>query len=362
MTFHLPVYHEPDFTLEELKNAPVAEFVPAPADGVAPYYYHATSNFPEYIKTDEDTWTLCHESRMDCVVAFEKDGLVVKEFRNISKDEPILVGRKENGEEGIFVYTEGFEKHKEVTDKFQFKTRATRETPFSRDYDFLYDLLKFEKDNGFITWILGPAVTFDMDSRIAMERLIKNGYCHAIMAGNALATHDLEVGYLGTALGQDIYNKQLKPLGHYNHLDTLNKVRQLGSIKNAIDVLDIKDGIIKKCIEYDIPFILAGSIRDDGPLPEVVADVYNGQDVMREFAKKSTTVISLATQLHSIAFGNMVPSYHIFGDVVRPVYFYVIDISEFAVDKLANRGSFQATGISTNVQDFCVNLERALIS
>jgi hypothetical protein len=111
------------------------------------------------------------------------------------------------------------------------------------------------------------------------------------------------------------------------------------------------------CEKKAIPYVLAGSIRDDGPLPETVGNVYHSQDLMRGHARRATTVITMATQLHSIAFGNMTPGYKVLADgSVRPVYFYVVDMSEFSADKLANRGSAQAQAILTNVQDFIVNL------
>ncbi|MBE9486883.1 MAG: hypothetical protein IMY82_06905, partial [Chloroflexi bacterium] len=160
-----------------------------------------------------------------------------------------------------------------------------------------------------------------------------------------------------TGLGQDIYSQTLQPLGHYNHLDILNEVRQRGSIAQTIEDLNLNDGIIYACEKQQIPYVLAGSIRDDGPLPGVIADVYQAQNAMREHARKATTVIALATQLHSIAFGNMVPSYRVMDDgSVRPVFFYIVDMAEFSADKLANRGSAQAVAILTNVQDFMVNL------
>jgi hypothetical protein len=149
----------------------------------------------------------------------------------------------------------------------------------------------------------------------------------------------------------------LQPMGHYNHLDILNEVRKAGSIAKAIDSLNIDNGIMYACEKNNIPYILAGSIRDDGPLPETVGNVYESQDKMRVHARKATTVITMATQLHSIAFGNMTPGYKVQEDgSVRPVYFYVVDMSEFSADKLANRGSAQAQAILTNVQDFIVNL------
>ncbi len=362
MPVKLPRYTPPDFSKARFAACPVAVFAPAPADEAAPENYHATSNFPEYVQTYRSRWTLLQESRMDCIVVRRGDALEVREFRSVKQGDPVLLGRNEDGQEGIYVHTNGFLPPEDEGGKFQFRTRVTRETPFSRDYDYLYELLRHEKDHGFITWVLGPAVTFDRDSRDAMVDLISNGFCHAVAAGNALATHDMEAAVFGTALGQDIYTKRNTPLGHYNHLDLINRVRSCGSIEGAVKKLGIRSGIVRACIDRGVPIVLTGSIRDDGPLPGVIADVYEGQDRMRDVARRSTTVIALATQLHAIAFGNMTPSYRVENGEVRPVFFYIIDISEFAVDKLANRGSFQAAGISTNVQDFCVNLRRALIS
>ena len=113
--------------------------------------------------------------------------------------------------------------------------------------------------------------------------------------------------------------------------------------------------------QQQIPYVLAGSIRDDGPLPEVLTDVLEAQDAMRSLTARATTVIALASQLHSIAAGNMIPGYHVLPDGrVRPVYFYVVDMSEFAAAKLTNRGSLAARGILTNAQDFLVILARGL--
>jgi lysine-ketoglutarate reductase/saccharopine dehydrogenase-like protein (TIGR00300 family) len=358
MAFSLPKYSPPDFARPELAGAPTVEVRPAPQDGVAPDRFHGTSNHPEYIHLGSGRWILVSESRMDCVLVLRGDAVEVVEARRLKKGDSVIVGRTEDGDEGIWVHTTGFDQRLgEGNDKFTFRTRGTRETPFSRSYDQLYDLLRYDRDNGYIVWVLGPAVAFDRDSRDAMQGLIESGFCHALLAGNALATHDLEAAHFRTGLGQDIYTQALHPLGHYNHLDILNAVRGAGSIHAAIKKLRVKDGIIYACKKHDVPFVLAGSIRDDGPLPEVFADAYQAQDAMRVHARRATTVIALATQLHSIAFGNMVPSYQITkSNIVRPVYFYIVDMSEFSADKLANRGSAQATAILTNVQDFMINL------
>jgi len=353
-----PPFNPPDFSSLPLTQSPVVRIESVKKDGVAPAGFHATSNYPEYVHLGHGKWVLARESRMDCVLVLKGETLEVVEPRRLKVGDQVAIGRTENGEEGIFVHTSGFfldsDKH---GNKFSFRTRGTRETPFSRSYDQLYNILRYDRDHGYIVWVLGPAVAFDKDSRDAMQALIENGYCHALLAGNALATHDLEAACFRTGLGQDIYTQEIQPMGHYNHLDILNSVRQAGSIKSAIPALNIHDGIIYACEKHDIPYVLAGSIRDDGPLPEVIASAYESQDAMRVHARRATTVITLATMLHSIAFGNMTPSYHVKEDgTVRPVFFYIVDMSEFGADKLANRGSGQAMAILTNVQDFMINL------
>lgn len=354
-------YTAPDFSGERFAAAPDVRFEAAPADGVAPENFHAMSIFPEYFKVDGQ-WLLAEESRMDCVPVLKDGRIQVVEFRNLNKGDKVVVGRTENCEEGIYVYPYGFSEGKaEEKDVFAFRTSRSRETAFSVDYDELYEVLKYEKDHGKIVWVMGPAFSFDHDARKAFAGIINGGYVHALLAGNALATHDLEGAYLKTALGQNIYTQESVHNGHYNHLQTINRVRYYGSTEKFIEEENIKDGIIYSCVKNGVPVVLGGSIRDDGPLPEVFGDVYDAQDRMREEVRGATTVICMATMLHSIAVGNMTPSYRVLEDgTVRQVYFYCVDISEFTVNKLADRGSLSAKGIITNVQDFIVHLSKAL--
>jgi hypothetical protein len=311
-----------------------------------------------------EEWMLLRESRMDCVVVRAHPGkLEVKEFRHLKPGDEVACGRGENGEDGIFVHTHAFRWGQLLSDKFQFRSRPTRETSFSIDYDELYSLLEYERKNGFILWVLGPAVVFDRDARESFVSLVEHGYVHCLFAGNALATHDIEGAIFGTALGQDIYSKRPMHLGHYNHLDALNRVRAVGSTAAGIERGIIKNGIMRSLNTRKIPYVLAGSIRDDGPLPEVIGDAYDAQDRMRALSRRATTVIALASQLHSIATGNMVPSYTVTeNSQIRPVYFYMVDMSEFAVSKLANRGSLTVHSILTNVQDFIVTVQRGLMT
>lgn len=358
--FALKPYHAPDFTQEQFVSAPNAVLVPCPADGVAPEGYHALSIFPEYFKIDGQ-WILAEESRMDCVPVYANGKILVQEFRVLKKGDLVVTGRTEKCEDGIYVHPDGFNEAKGAGDVFAFRSGRSRETAFSKDYDELYELLRHEKEHGKIVWVMGPAFAFDSDARKAMSKLIENGYVHAVLAGNALATHDLEGAYLRTALGQDIYTQQSMPNGHYNHLDLLNRVRYHGSVAKFIEEEGIDNGIIYSCEKYGVPYVLGGSVRDDGPLPCVFGDVYAAQNAMRDQVRSATTVICMATTLHTIATGNMTPSFRVMPDgTIRQIYFYTVDVSEFAVNKLADRGSLSAKGIVTNVQDFVVNLQKGL--
>ena len=352
----LKKYSAPDFSGIAFTAAPDAALSPAPVDGAAPDNYHAMSIFPEYFKLN-GKWVLAQESRMDCVAVPEGDRIAVKEFRHLKKGDMVVVGRSEDGSEGIYLHTKGFEEKKTDADAFAFRALRSRETAFSKDYDDLAQLLRYERDNGKIVWVMGPAFAFDKSAKDAMCSLIEGGFVHALLAGNALAVHDLEGAWLGTALGQDIYTQQSVHNGHYNHLDTINAVRRAGGIPEFLDGEHINSGIMHTLCKNSVPYVLGGSIRDDGPLPCVFGNVYAAQDAMRNELRSATTVICLATMLHTIAVGNMTPSFRVTADgTVRQVYFYCVDISEFVVNKLSDRGSLSSKGIVTNAQDFAVNL------
>ena len=347
MSFEMPKYYAPDFSQEQFVNAPDVKWEEAPKDGVAPDYYHSTSMYPEYFKIN-GKWTLAEESRMDSSVVICDDGhLAVVENRNLKKGDKVILGRTERCEEGIYMHCTGFQEPGEhMDDQFVFR---------------LFELLRYEKEHGNIVWVMGPAFAFDADARAAMQGLVENGYAHGLLAGNALATHDLEGALLHTALGQDIYTQVSQPNGHYNHLDVINKVRKSGSIPQFIEDYKIDNGIMYSIVKNNVPFVLTGSIRDDGPLPEVIGNAYEGQSAMRNVVKNATTVICLATMLHTIATGNMTPSFRVMKDgTIRPVFLYTVDADEFVVNKLLDRGSLSATTVVTNVQDFITIVAKGL--
>ena len=363
MSFCIPTYVAPDFEALGLTQAPDVQVARVEQNGVAPRGYHSTSMYPEYFKIS-GVWLLAKESRMDSLVVVREDGeLSVVEARNVSEGDCVVLGRTEDGSQGIYVHVDGFvdPSAKGGTDKFVFRQGRSRETAFARDYDRLFDLLRYEREHGKVVWVMGPAFAFDYDARLAMQRMVEAGYVDGVMAGNALATHDLEGALLHTALGQDIYTQESVPNGHYNHLDVINEVRRSGSIAQFVEDHNITDGIMWSLVKKDVPFVLTGSIRDDGPLPEVMGDAYEGQTAMRNMVRDATTVICLATMLHTIATGNMVPSFRVLPDgTVRPLYFYAVDADEFVVNKLVDRGSLSATTIVTNVQDFITIVARGL--
>jgi len=356
--FKLPEYKHPNFSEKKFLDAPDVKFAIAEMDGVVPDNYHATSMYPEYFKIN-GKWILAEESRMDGAVLLREDGhLDVAEMRNVKRGDKVILGRTENGEGGILVHVSGFTEKKDEENSFIFRSNRSRETAYSRDYDHLYELLKYEREHGFVVWVMGPAFAFDADARYAMQKLIETGYVHGLLSGNALATHDLEAGLFRTGLGQDIYTQKAHPNGHYNHLDVLNMARRSGSISQFIKDYNIRDGIMYGLVKQNIPYVLTASIRDDGPLPGVIGDALEGQTEMRVLARKATTMICLATQLHTIAAGNLTPCFRMVNGVIRPLYIYTVDISEFVVNKLLDRGSLSAISIVTNAQDFIVHVAK----
>ena len=356
MSFQLPKYNHPNFNEERFLIAPNAEYKLVEKDGVAPDNYHAMSIFPEYFKIN-GKWILAEETRMDCVPRLNSNNEIeIVEFRALKVNDKVIVGRTEDASEGIYLHANGFVKEEQDKDVFAFRGGRSRETSQTMDYDKLIELLKYEKENGYVVWVMGPAAVFSEGARNSLTKLINSGYVHAFLGGNAVATHDLEAGIFHTALGQDIYTQESIKNGHYCHLDLLNKARKYDSIEKLIEEENITSGLMQSCYKNNIPVVLAGSIRDDGPLPIVISDVYKAQDKMRKHIRKATTVICMATQLHTIATGNMTPSFRVVDKNIRPIYFYTIDTSEFAVNKLRDRGSLEVITMISNAQDFLQRL------
>ncbi len=358
--FTLPRYRKPNFNIPSLAQAPNVKTAMVEMEGVAPDGYHSTSMYPEYFKINGE-WKLIDDTRMDCVPVIERNGtLQAKEFRRLHIGDTVILGRTEDGSEGIYLYTEGFAMEESKSDAFAFRSGRSRETSFTNDYLRLAELLKHDRDNGHIVWVLGPAAVFDEESRNAMEFMVENGYCHVVFGGNAVATHDIEGALFHTALGQDLSTTANLPNGHYHHLDAINLIHRLGSAEEAVRQGYIQNGLVYRCVKKNVPMVLAGSIRDDGPLPQVVSSTTKVQDAMRAHTKKATTIVCLATQLHTIATGNLTPSYVVRDGEVRPVFIYAVDVSEFVLNKIRDRGTLEVTTIVANIQDFLFKLKKLL--
>ena len=357
MGFQLPEFEYPDFSEKRYADAAEVRVATVEMDGVAPEDFYLTSHMPTFYKLN-GKWFLPKHNSLNCVAIKSGEEIEVVELRDLKKGQEVVLGQKTDGSEGILVYREGFPAW-----VYSEPGKAV-ETSFSEDYDFLFQLMEYEKEhNGKIVWVLGPSVVFDYDTRVALNRLAENGYINCLLAGNAMCTHDLEGGFLRTALGQNIYTQENVPMGHYNHLDLLNEVRTIGSIKDFIASGNVKDGIIKTLSDMDIPFVLSGSIRDDGPLPEVYKEVTAALTATKEKLNEATLIIGLATMLHNLSAANMASGYRVREDGwVTPVYMYVIDVTENVANKVgAAREHMAFVPMITNVQDFVVNCEKALV-
>jgi lysine-ketoglutarate reductase/saccharopine dehydrogenase-like protein (TIGR00300 family) len=342
-------YIAPDFSNSPFRDAPDAAFEPAPADGVLPDDFFATSNLPTWVKVGGE-WRLPRAARMDgAIIRGPDDALRISEGRYVRAGEPVAIGYAEDGSEGVFVDATAFIEARGPAE-FQFmSTDVSREKPV--DYARMADLLLHERArDGHIVWVLGPAVLHSR-GRDVVQWFIEQGFVNALLGGNAVAVHDIEQALLGTTLGMDRGGRSVSG-GHAFHMRAINRIARAGSIRSAVEQGVLSDGIMHACIAHDVPFVLAGSIRDDGPLPDTVTDVVRAQELMREHATRATMTIMIATALHSIAFGNMLPAYVEDGASLRPLTTIAVDSSEFVVNKLRDRGTHQAFGVITNAQDF----------
>jgi lysine-ketoglutarate reductase/saccharopine dehydrogenase-like protein (TIGR00300 family) len=346
----MTTFSPPDFTQPKFAAFPDARFVAAPANGVLPDGFFSTTNLPSFVRINGE-WRAPREPRMDSVLVLDSHGVLwVREGRRISRGDLVAVGEKEDGSQGIFVQTQLVPAGPH-DDAFTFmSSEVSREKPI--DYAHMAQLLLDEKERGgYPIWVTGPALVHSR-ARADMSWFIANGYVGALLAGNAVAVHDIEASIFGTTLGMTNTGGVTQG-GHGLHMRAINKVRAAGSIAAAVEQGIITDGIMYSCVKHNVPFVLTGSIRDDGPLPDVITDAIAAQDAMRVHAIKATMAVLVATALHAIATGNMLPAFVSLPDgQMRELATICVDSSEFVVSKLKDRGTHQAFGVVTNAQDF----------
>src|SRR5688500_18232650 len=339
----------PDFSKPPFAGAPEARFQPLPADGVLPEGFFSTSNLPTYIHVD-GRWVAPTRPRMDCVVVKRERGLETIEPRRLRKGDSIAMGEAEDGTDGIVVHSQGFLGGGHGANEFRFmSTEVSRERPVN--YEELAARVGEEKRRGgYLVWVVGPALVHSR-ARTDFEWFIRNGYVQAVLAGNAVAVHDIEAAIFGTTLGMTNTGHPTEG-GHGLHMRAINRVRAAGSIEAGVASGLIGCGIMHSLVTHRIPYVLAGSIRDDGPLPGVITDALDAKDAMREHTVRATGAIFVATALHAIAVGNMLPAFHTTFGAPEPLMTICVDQTEFVVNKLKDRGTHQAYGVVTNAQDF----------
>lgn len=339
----------PDFSQPPFRDAPAARFAPLPSDGVLPEGFFSTSNLPTYVHV-AGRWIAPSRPRMDCVVVKRGESLETIEPRRLKQGDLVAMGEAEDGREGIVVHSDGFLGGGHGANEFRFmSTEVSRERPVN--YEELAARVGEEKRRGgYLVWVVGPALVHSR-ARADFEWFIRNGYVQAVLAGNAVAVHDIEAAIFGTTLGMSNTGQPTEG-GHGLHMRAINRVRAAGSIERAVETGVIRTGIMHALVTQRVPFVLAGSIRDDGPLPGVYSDTLEAQDAMREHTVKATGAIFVATALHAIAVGNMLPAFHLAFGAPAPLMTICVDQTEFVVNKLKDRGTHQAYGVVTNAQDF----------
>jgi lysine-ketoglutarate reductase/saccharopine dehydrogenase-like protein (TIGR00300 family) len=311
---------------------------PAPKDMVMPDDFYSTTNNATQVYYGGH-WIDVQNMMMDkCIVLNTRDKTAeCKMIRDIVKGDMIVVG-----EQGVRIIPQ--ERPREGIDIFQFmSSTSSSERPTQHiAQKVATDIYNTRKEGGKIIVVSGPVLVHS-GAIEALASLIRMGYVDGLLAGNALAVHDVENALLGTSLGMRVRDGTLAVRGHRNHMQAINEVFKAGGLNAMVQKRVLKSGVIYECIKNNVPFVLAGSIRDDGPLPDVVTDVVEAQRKYKRVINGATMVLMLSTMLHSIAVGNMLPA---------SVKVVAVDISQPVVTKLIDRGTAQAIGIVTDVGAF----------
>jgi lysine-ketoglutarate reductase/saccharopine dehydrogenase-like protein (TIGR00300 family) len=313
------------------------QVVPADMDGAFPEGFYSTTNFRTQIRLGGE-WIDVEDQEMDCGIFIDPEGAAARclPMALVKKGDKIVVGKK-----GLRVLPAETAVRQSL---FEFMASpVSSEKPKAVTVREIAAAMKRTRAaNEKILAVLGPAVVHT-GSVEHICRLIRSGYLNILFAGNALATHDIEQALYGTSLG--IYLDRGLPAeeGHEHHLRAINTIRRAGSIKAAVQRGILKSGIMYECVQHHIPYVLAGSIRDDGPLPDVLTDVLDAQQRMRELVHGVGFCLMMATALHAIATGNLLPAW---------VKVACVDINPATVTKLTDRGSVQTVGVVTDAEPF----------
>jgi lysine-ketoglutarate reductase/saccharopine dehydrogenase-like protein (TIGR00300 family) len=311
--------------------------VPAERDRVGSKGFYLTTNHPTEIKFNGE-WIPVEFIEMDCLVVMEKQAkrAICTPLSKLRKGDLVVVG-----EQGVMVHYP--ERPREQSNfEFMHGTVSSERPSVTLISKIAREIVDVHKKGGKIILVGGPAIIHTGAAKPVAD-MIRKGYINVVLAGNALATHDIEFNLYGTSLGMDISTGKPIMGGHKHHIYAINEILRAGSIKQAVDTGLINGGIMYECIKNNVPFVLAGSIRDDGPLPDVITDVVEAQEAMRRHLGGCSMVLMVATLLHSVAVGNCLPS---------SVKTICVDINPASLTKLMDRGTMQAIGIVSDAGTF----------
>ena len=314
---------------------------PAPAEGVFPDDFYSTTNLPTAVRVD-GVWIPVSGQEMDLGVRVDRANASAETvpMADVSEGDEFVVGH-----DGIQVRPQ---ERPRAGQAFEFMSSAvSSEKPKAQVIADVAEMLRDVRDAGRdILVVAGPAVVHT-GAGPHLARLVRSGYVGALLGGNAIAVHDIEASIFGTSLGVSLEEGVPALGGHEHHLKAINTIRREGSIAAAVESGVLTSGVMHALVETGTPFVLAGSIRDDGPLPDVITDALDAQREMRPFCRRAGACLMLSSMLHSIAAGNMLPA---------DAHTVCVDINPAVVTKLADRGSWQTIGIVTDVGLFLEQL------
>jgi lysine-ketoglutarate reductase/saccharopine dehydrogenase-like protein (TIGR00300 family) len=318
---------------------------PAPADGVFPDDFYSTTNLATVVRLGGH-WIPVECPEMDCGLVVERGRVRTVPVSDVRAGEQIVCGAS-----GVRVVLPVRE-HSAHDGEFEFmSSTVSSEKPQALLVRQIAQRMREVKaDGGRILWVGGPALVHT-GAAPAMVALVQAGFVDVLFAGNALATHDVESALFGTSLGVDLARGKGVEHGHEHHIRAINAIRAAGSIPAAVHSGVLTSGVMHALVQAGKPFVLVGSVRDDGPLPDVHSDVIDGQRAMRAQLPGVGLCVMVATMLHSIGTGNLLPA---------SVPLVCVDINPATVTKLADRGSAQAVGVVTDVGLFLEQLAHEL--
>ena len=328
-----------------------AQLEPAPADQVVPPGFYSTTNHPTDVRY-EGEWLTVEDPEMDCAVVVEPDGpegprADTAVLNAVEAGDLIVTGNtgirvrppeRPRGREGAFGFMQG---------------GISSERPSASTIEKIADAIaETKREDGDVLVVAGPALIHS-GAREDLARLVRESFVDMLSIGNGFAVHDVEQDLYGTSLGMDTESLDHPRKGHKHHIYAISEIIRADGLEPAVEDGVVESGVLYECIRNDVEYVIAGSIRDDGPLPDTITDAVEAQDAIREQAHRADLVVMLSTLLHSVAVGNCLPS------TTRTI---CVDIDPATVTQLVDRGSAQAVGMVTDVGTFVPMLAEELLA